>query len=1101
MPRTSQQYCCAFQPQPIFRLLLGASRLLPSISCSLLPALCLLVLGGSFCPSSYAQSSTATLSGTVEDQKGALIAGASIALINADQGSQRLATTNSEGTFVFPLVPPGRYSVTATREGFAPVEIKDVVLNVNDQVALKIHLNVGTVTQAVEIVDGASLIDESPAVATVIDRQFVANLPLNGRSFQSLVTLTPGVVLTKSDFNEPGQFAVNGQRGNANYFTVDGVSANAGISPGFASGQTAGGTVPALSAAGGTNNLVSVDALQEFKIQTSTYAPEFGRTPGAQVQIVTRSGTNNLHGTLFEFFRNDALDATDWFANAKATGKPPMRQNDFGFVLGGPVLLPRFGEGGRQPGYDGRNRTFFFFSYEGLRLRQPVVGITEVPTLTTRQNAVEGVKPFLNAFPIPTGPPKPNGLAESAASFSNPSTLNATSIRVDHSFNPKLTLFARYNYAPSSNSVRGPAVLSSLNTVSATELNTQTLTLGTSMVITPSANNDLRMNYSRYSGAIFNDLDNFGGAVVPSDSTIFPSFTSRLNGLFDFFVIAGTHTQLISGSSAANLQRQINFIDNLSFVTKVHQPKFGVDYRRLSPVFNFSDYSQVAVFNDVTQAAAGTALFVAVSARRRNIQPLIANLSLYGQDTWRASDRLTLTYGLRYEVNPPPSERNGNEQFTVTGLNDPSTLALAPRGTRIYEATYNNFAPRIGAAYDLTKRARRETVLRGGFGVFYDTGNGQAMANFSGANFPFTATTNLFNLSFPVSAALATPPAFNLNPPVQSPFVTFDPNLKLPYTYQWNFTIEQSLGSSQTVSASYVGAAGRRLLRRERLINANSNFPITIGVIRNTSTSDYHALQLQYQRHLSRGLQAIASYTWSKSLDMNSNDSSSANTPAAKIDPRIDRGPSDFDVRHAFSGAMSYSIPAPDAGVIGDISRNWSVDSIVTARSATPVNVTFSRNIGFGSFPSFRPDLVPGIPLYLDDPIAPGGKRFNNTRVVIPGNPNPQIGPFLRPLEARQGTLGRNVLRGFPVYQVDLSLRRQFSLTEQANLRFGVDFFNIFNHPNFAEPIGTLTDSNFGLSTSMLGRSLGSGGAQGGFNPLYQIGGPRSIQFSLKLQF
>src|SRR5713101_4877213 len=258
MPRTSQQYRCAFRSLPVFRLLLGASRLPPI-------ALCLLVSVFCFPSSSYAQSSTATLSGTVEDQKGALIADAGIALINAEQGSQRLATTNSEGTFVFPLLPPGRYSVTVTREGFAPVEIKGLVVNVNDQVAIKIHMNVGTVTQAVEIVEGASLINESPSVGTVVNRQFVENLPLNGRSFQSLITLTPGVLLTRTNSSEQGQFSVNGQRANANYFTIDGVGANIGVDGGAALGQGGGGSLSSLSAAGGTNNLVSVDALQEFK--------------------------------------------------------------------------------------------------------------------------------------------------------------------------------------------------------------------------------------------------------------------------------------------------------------------------------------------------------------------------------------------------------------------------------------------------------------------------------------------------------------------------------------------------------------------------------------------------------------------------------------------------------------------------------------------------------------------------------------------------------------------------------------------------------------------------------------------------------------------
>jgi hypothetical protein len=258
------------------------------------------------------------------------------------------------------------------------------MLNVSDQLALKLQLQVGQISESVTI-QGSSLIQtESPAVGTVINRQFVANLPLNGRSIQALIELTPGTVLTKGE----GQFSINGQRDNANYFSGDGVGTNVGTRPFPSLGQAAGGTLPAFSALGGTNNLVSVDALQEFRIETSTYAAESGRTPGGQVAIVTRAGTNRFRGTIFDYFRNDALDANDWFANSGGLKKPPLRQNDFGGVVGGPIS---------------KDRTFFFFSYEGLRLRQPQVGITPVPSTQARQAAPAPIKPLLNAFPVANG--------------------------------------------------------------------------------------------------------------------------------------------------------------------------------------------------------------------------------------------------------------------------------------------------------------------------------------------------------------------------------------------------------------------------------------------------------------------------------------------------------------------------------------------------------------------------------------------------------------------------------------------------------------------------------------------------------------------------
>src|SRR6185369_1096680 len=294
---------------------------------------------------------------------------------------------------------------------------------------------IGDVFETVTVEAGAPLMNtELPTVSTVINRTFVENVPLNGRSVQTLITLAPGVVLTTTSQNDQGQFSVNGQRADANYFTVDGVSADFGVTGFSTMVQTAGGALPALSALGGTNSLVSVDAMQEFRLQTSSFAPEFGRTPGGQISIATRSGANAFHGTLFEYFRNNVLDAKDWFVNAAGLPKPKERLNDFGGVLGGPVI---------------KNKTFFFFSYEGQRLRQPSSMQTVVPDNQARQQAPATMRPYLNAFPVANGPGVAPGLALFNAGFSNPSSLDAYSIRVDHSLRSKLNVFGRYNFSPS----------------------------------------------------------------------------------------------------------------------------------------------------------------------------------------------------------------------------------------------------------------------------------------------------------------------------------------------------------------------------------------------------------------------------------------------------------------------------------------------------------------------------------------------------------------------------------------------------------------------------------------------------------------------------
>ena len=1074
-----------------------------------LPTVLILLIAHFSVLTASAQSATATLSGTVEDQNQAVVPGARVKVINLSTGLERDAATNDSGSFTILLLQPSTYTVRVERDGFVTIEVSNVVLNVGDERSLRIEMKVGDVKEIVNVTGEESLINESPAVGTVINRQFVQNLPLNGRSFQSLIALTPGTVLTKANATEAGQFSVNGQRADANYFTVDGVSGNVGVSGGASPGQSAAGALPGLSAAGGTNTLVPVDALQEFRIQTSTFAPEFGRTPGAQVSLITRSGTNQFHGMVFEYFRNDKLDANNWFNNANRLPKSPMRQNDFGGVFGGPLYLPRFGEGG--PSFlSGKNRTFLFFSYEGLRLRQPQTTIVTVPSLNSRQIAPAGVQPFLRAFPIPNGASLTLERAQFAGSYSNPSTVNATGIRVDHTVKDKLSGFGRFSSTPSENSVRQGVLVA----LFATKVRTKFFTAGVTWTPSSKLSNDFRANYSWNSAVSALTIDNFGGAIPLQDSDIFPSFASRENAAYAFSItgVGGFNV----GKNSLNRQRQLNLVDSLSWIVGSHDLKFGIDYRRLTPEALPVAYGQTIIFSGVT-GATGPTVGTALSGRAQVVQIianadprhlLLTNFSAFGQDTWKVSRRLTLTYGLRLDVNTPPKERSGN-QYALVGIDNPATMTISARGAALWKTTYDNLAPRFGVAYRLREKAGRETMLRGGVGMFYDLGTSDAAIGFGSNVFPYTTAKTLSNEPYPLSAASAQPPIVNTVLPTTSQFFGSDPNLKLPRIYQWNFTVEQSLGANQVFSASYVGAVGRRLLRRDILNRPNSSFGNLVQVRRNTATSDYHAMQLQFQRRMTRGLQVLASYTWAHSIDTSSNDSG-AFAPSGKVNIAQERGPSDFDVRHAFSWAVTYNFPKPAVGeAAGWILRNWSTDLIFTARTATPVDVLVGTDVlAVGSPFLSRPDLISGVPLYLYGPQYPGGRIINNTvptaaQIASAGCLSTGVakGPFCTPSSARQGTLSRNALRGFSVNQLDWTLRRQFNLTERVNLQLRAEFFNLFNHPNFGDPQGTLTNALFGQSTQMLSNSLGAGGTSSGLNPLYQIGGPRSIQFALKLGF
>ena len=1026
-----------------------------------------------------AQSPSATLTGTVTDQNDAVVPGVNIAIINLSNAFQRSAVTNHEGAFVVPLLPVGNYTVKAEREGFTPVEVRDVVLNVNDRVSLKIQLKVGNIAgQTVDVIDTPALLDESPAVGTTVNRQFVENLPLNGRSFQQLITLTPGVVTVPgSQFNNTGQFSVNGQRANANNFTVDGVSANTGNGVGTVPGQATSGTLPALTTFGGTNGMVSVEAMQEFQVQTSSYSAEYGRSPGGQISIVTRSGNNEFHGSLFEYLRNDKLDANDWFANRAGQPRPPERQNDFGGTFGGPVLLPRFGEGGSQPWYNGRNKTFFFFSYEGLRLRSPKFALTNVPSVNTRQTAAAGMRPLLQAFPLPNGRILANGFAEFSASYSDSSTLNATSIRIDHTIGNRVAIFGRYSHSPSSSARRDGA--SNLSTFEVTEQRPRVFTIGTTILFTPALTNELRMNFTENPGVFSQAQDGFGGSVpVRRELLAPPQFASpdsnaNVGGVFSVSGMSTATNPAVSINRSGVTQRQFNVVNNVSFTTGAHQWKFGFDYRRLTPIISPRAYilslqfpSQAAINNGVaTTAAIGAGI---------ETRPIYNEFSAFIRDAWKVSQRLTLDYGLRWDVNPAPTEATGNDPLAIVNLESLSSLALAPEGTPLWETTFNNFAPRFGVAYRLFEKPGRETIMRGGFGVFYDTGNSQGSAGFS--QFPFVPARLQANVALPLTPSLVAPPAFT-RAPRYGTLVTFDPDLKLPYTLQWTFALEQSLGQEQTLTTTYVGNAGRRLLvqRTLTLTPFNPNFS-TVRLVTNDATSDYHALQIQFQRRLSRGIQALASYTWAKAIDVVSADT---------LSNILLRGPSDFDIRHNVAGAVTYDLPGVNSdGFAGAILRRWSIDTRFNAQTALPLNITSGTitDPADGTQVGRRANLIEGVPVYIYNEAFPGGRILNRAAFSVP-------------LPNQQGSLGRNVIRALPAWQIDLALRRQFKLTEGFSLQFRAEAFNIFNHPNFGVINANLTSTAFGQATNMLNSQLS------GLNPLYQTGGPRSFQFAIVMRF
>jgi hypothetical protein len=1029
-----------------------------------------------------ADSSAANLSVSIADSSGAVLQGAHLTLRNEDTNQEQQADSDRSGAATLSFLKPGRYSLTVSKNGFADIFVDRILLNVGDDKHLQLSLKVGSTAQTVNV-DGSGLeINTTDAsVSTVIDRKFVENIPLNGRSFQDLISITPGITTQSPQslsgtgaIGAGGDFSVNGQRTASSNYVVDGVSANVGAGNGFGvSGNPAtGGALASSTALGTTQSLVSVDALQEFRVLSSTYSAEYGHSPGGQFTFQTRSGTNAIHGTAFDYLRNNYFDANDWFNDHYQVAQPALRQNDFGGTIGGPIVLPML--------YNGHNRSFFFVSYEGLRLTQPQAASSElVPDLYLRQQAPAAIQPILNVFPLPTangidyGTPAAPSLSQFFKSYSLPSSIDSTSVRIDHTLGQKLSAFVRAAYTPSSSQTR------SLSAVSNVEFATQTYTVGATSQFSAGLSNDLRVGFARSDAKVSQHIDSFGGASPIDLATAVGAGGSGRGEGYVYLSIAGAGTTSLMAGVTSNNFRQWNLVDTVNLTRGKHALKFGFDYRHFKSPLSYSSPEVLPEFLSAKDILtnAPTASIAIVST---NGTPVFQELAAFAQDEWRARPALALSLGVRWEVNPPPTGADGQGPYTVSGsVASPSTLQIAPRGTPLWETPWYNFAPRLGLAWQAHITPDWQTVLRAGGGTFFDTDNQIAASGFNGVG--FTANHTYFGVPSPLTPAQVNLP-IGVTPPYAIVYA-FPKRLQLPYALEWNGSLEQALGKSQSLTISYVGSNGRRQLRQNQmsLEALNPNFT-TVSSYYGNLTSDYNSLQVKFQRSLTHGVQALSSYTWAHAIDYGS-------TYQAIY---VLRGNADFDVRHTFSAALSWDLPQPtQERVLQGLFGHWGLDGRIVARSGFPVTLqgTSETDTATGNLYYTSVNYDPSKPIYLYGPQYPGGRALN-------GGANNKINPaFTTPTGISLGNAPRNFVRGFNEAQVNLAARREFHLFDSLSLQFRAEAFNIFNHPNFGYIDPTLTDATFGQATKMLNQSLGTVASQ------YQQGGPRSIQFALKALF
>lgn len=981
---------------------------------------------------------TGQLSGFIVDSSDAVVPGATVIAVNEEQGFRRDTRSGASGIFVLPYLYPGHYKVTVRAEGFRTLVRFGLKLDAAQSARIDFHLQVGDVQEVVTVSGNPVLADgDGGSVSTLVGRNWIDGLPLNGRGLSTLIELAPGAVMTPATQGEAGQFSINGQRPNTNYFSVDGVSANTGVSGGALPAQMPGGSLPNMTAFGSLHALTPVEGLDEFRMQTSSATAEYGRSPGAQIELSSRSGSNEFHGAGYEAFRNEALDANDWFQNRVGAARLPLRFQDFGATLGGPLR---------------KNRTFFFASYEGLRLRQPYTWQTTVPSLSARKIAPAVIQPILNAFPAPNGPDLGGGIASWTGSSSRPSGFDAGTVRIDHALTSRILLFGRYTNTPSSTEYAAPQV----NNVG---IASQSLTIGINSAISPTVTSELRLNSTVTSASsIWRGAD--GQEIVGCYTDVLLLGGNAPCDSFYRFSVNGVGP-LIAGTDSRNRQGQWNIADSMEVRRGAHQLRFGIEYRQLTPRRD-GPTTSVSVTAANMQALLGSSYSIAV-AQSAQSTGVVESASAFAQDTWRLTPRLALTYGARWDLTPPPLIPQPFNGYGVPAA--PS----APKQIPIWGVNDAQIGPRMGIAYRVTADGR--TILRAGAGLYYDPDFALSLDGINGA--PYNVWR--FN-SGPLLFAAA---------PVSPTLVSygFAKNLQLPSTWQWNVTGERALTANDALSLGYVGSIGQNLLRRE--LGQDSSQLIETVIATNKGESRYDSLQAQFRHRFGQGWQGLLTYTWAHSLDNGSADSAvywNLNGTSAAMD----RGSSDFDIRHAFTAALSWNVPAV-GGFHRSWAHGWSMDGMFRARTGFPIDVLDAETVSGMSFANvFRPQLVAGVPVWLEDGSAPGGSRMN---------------PAAFSSRPYQGNLGRNAITGFGMAECDATLRRTFVLAEKRSLEVRAEAFNVLNQANFADPVRYLSSPLFGQSTSMLNLMLGSGSPSSGLTPAFQAGGPRSVQLVLRFHF
>ncbi len=1081
---------------------------------------------------SSAQSFRGKILGTVMDQNGAAVQGATVIATNVNTGITRTTVTDSDGNYSIAEVSIGTYSLKVPAySGFKERTISDVVVEVAGERRVDIPLEVGTNLAEIEVQGIEQVETTSTTLGGTIQSRAVADLPVNGRDFTKFLVLVPGAAGDPSGATDSpgsfGLFSVNGNRGRSNNYLIDGTDMNDGYR-----------NLPAINEAGvfGTPaTILPLEGIQEVAV-LSNFEAQYGRNSGSVVNIVTKSGTNDFHGAIFEFLRNDWFDARNFF-NIDSEPQTQLRNNQFGGSLGGPIV---------------RNKTFFYVNYEGQRERVGLNSTARIPdpreitaTLNgntcgddNRTNFGGGItlNPVIGRLlernpwgtpnrPLPvcddTG--RPNLFATTRALNDVDSFIG----KIDHSFNENNQLTGRYYYGSSDQSfplaLLGGNILPGYNTVTPTRVDL--VSISYLKIFSSTKVNEARFGYNRFDQGFFPEDQDFdpnsiglnNGTTNPRDFGL-PFIRIREDPIGNIASI-GSNLSL----PRARVDTNLHFIDNFSWKIGAHDTKMGYEFRR-TDVDAFFDAGyrgrlDFATLEDFLQGILSGGRSARGESQRQTFQN---SHTFYFQDNWRVNQNFTLNAGMRWDYFGVIGEKNNlfSNFDQQQGLVQVGTGGL----DKLYESDWNNFSPRLGFAWDITGKGK--TVLRGGWGLFYDAFS----QDFFVGQLPF----NTFNPGpaynpvgpSPILFSFSTVSQIENNVPIFSDYLdsdvfAVDRNLKTPMIQNYNLNLQQELTHNVVLQVGYVGSRGRDLFRY-RDINQPINPAVStarpfdngpfapsggtffyVNQLETTSESDYNALQTSLSLRSFRGFSGQVNYVWSHSIDDASDGQdyvANATQPDNSHNPKGERANSNFDIRQRFVATLSYELPnfAKDHPRIGS---GWQFNTIVTLRSGSPFHVNlFDDYNGTGEyFP--RPDLV-------GDPYAgtSGPDQFLNlTAFKVPCTFD--AGGSCIPGTYHFGSLGRNSLIGPGYRNFDFSVFKTTKITERVSLQLRAEIFNVLNHPNFASPLlpGFAADASYnGLDEN--GRGIGFLPITvtpdvGIGNPFLGGGGPRNFQFAARVTF